>query len=207
MNKGIPSPYQDKELDVITDEGYGRFSKADIVALRTFKDNALLLKILKKIFFQMDLTTEETHIAESQFKGNEVLYKAIEKVFVPTGEDITLMGGTRWSDRKYAELLAAEAKIIVLARKDSIEFMQLGMKRLNNIVFGGDFKKLELVIDINMENVYDETPPEQVKRKVVAFQDSMIFIDTQFAVINGLINKKEETELEREARLKKDSTK
>lgn len=201
--KAIPSPYQ-KE-DVITEEGYGRFSKSEVILLRVFKD-AHLVRLLKKVFFQMEFSEDEKLSLGAFFKDNIPLCDAVTKIFAPHGDDIVLSGGTRWSDRRYADMILSEVKPVVLARRDSIRFIARGIERLGKITTKGDFSPLELVIDVTMSDDYEDLPPEQVKRKVVAFQDSMTYLEVQITGLLGIISKKEETPEERETRLKKDST-
>lgn len=203
----MKSPYQEEMNSLITDEGFGRFSKSDIVLLRTFKDNVFLLKCLRKVILQIPLTDEEFNVMSKTFNGNKDLFNAVKNIFEPIGEDVDLLGGTRWSDRKYVEFQADDVKILVLSRKDSIDFVSKGMERLEDITNGGQGQPKTLVIDIGMKGDYESAGSDEIKRKTVAFQDSMIYLDNCFMVLNLLVTKEEETIEQRDARLKKNSSK
>ena len=204
----MKSPYQEPKLpEFVTEEGYGRFSKKDVVLLRAFKDNELLIKLLRKTILQLPFSAEEFDVISKTFNGNNDLFLAVKNVFEPIGEDVDLLGGTRWADRKYAELGADDVKTLVLSRKDSILFISNGVTRLESISKGGQGGPMGMVIDFGMQGSYESASADEVKRKVVAFQDSMIYLDNCFMTINIIVNKEDETEEQRKERLEKDSSK
>lgn len=201
----MESPYSE-QLDVITEEGFGRFTKQEIDLYRKYLSVPLNLTLIKKALFQMEFSDEELKTLKEILKDASFL-SAISNLLQPSGEDITLIGGTRWSDRRFADLLNTEVKPLVLARQDSIKFIDEGIKRLKDIANGGSGEAKESIIDIGMLKDYADLPDQEVKRRAVAFQDTMTYLETIFSAIFGIINKKDETPDERQERLSKNSTK
>lgn len=210
MSNGVKSPFVNKngsvEEQIVTDKGYGRFNSQEIALLRLFKEKSLVT-CLVKILQQSELSEVEVSLATSTFKGNQELYRAISKALKPEADESGLVAGTRWVDRKYSDISLSDVKSILLARKDSIKFVDLGLDRLKNIVERGDVATLEKVVDMGMEKDYENETPENIKRSAVAFQDTMIFLANHVGMIEQLANMREETPQEREEREKKNSTK
>lgn len=205
-NKSIKSPYQE---ETIPDEGRGFLSRDEAVALRVFKDNEKLLKLLRKVFFQMEFTSDEQVLLGKVLQGNQVLYDAMSKIFKPEISVDAPIGNmpSRWIDKKYSDLLASEAKILVLARQDSIKFVENGLKRIENLKEGGSGAPIEQVIDIYLSRDYSNEKDADVKRAICAWQDSFLLLESMGILqIQLLSNMRDETPEEREKRLKKDST-
>lgn len=209
-NNGVKSPFVNKaggvEEQIVTDKGYGRFSSQEIALLRIFKEKSLVT-CLVKILQQSELSEVEVSLAKTAFEGKADLYKAVSKALKPESDESGLVAGTRWVDRKYSDVPLADIKAILLARKDSIKFIDLGLDRLKNIVDRGDVTTLESIIDMGMEKDYENETSENIKRAAVGFQDTMIFLANHVGMIEQLANMREETPQEREEREKKNSTK
>jgi len=191
---------------VLGDEGRGRYTKEDIIALRVFKDNEKLLTGLRAVFYQQDISPEIKGI----FKGNHNLLSSLTKMFTPVvSTDVPIHANlTRWAgDRRYADLLTNECKTLVLSRQDSINFFKNGIKRLSDIVDGNNGNAYPLTIDLNMDGDYESKSAEEIKRAIVAWQDSIPFIEDRLYEILMLASLRDETPAEKEERLKKDSAK
>lgn len=183
-----------------------RFTSYELSKLKVFKDNDLLLKLIRPVFWQVALDEDQVNIIKDSLNKDTI--DVLEKLFDPklNWEEPIFEMGSRWIDRRYAELLSAETKPTVLARQDDIKFQKAGIKRLRNII-EGNFEPLEMHVDLNMEKDYENLPAEEVKRYTVAMQDALTFLESRLVEIRTLSGMSEESPEEREERLKKDSSK
>lgn len=190
----------------------GRFTSEEIDMLGIFRDNDVLLKILRQIFFQQDLGVLGLEIATKAFYGKKGLIAVLHKWLLPCSDDDSPIEQTSsvWTDRKYADLLMGEARVLVLARQDLIKFLEDGLFRLETIATTGKDNVRPLAIDLDMRGDYSNSSPEETKRAVVAFTDSIIWLDGNLNAIKVRVNTQTESDEERtsrEERQRKDSTK
>lgn len=204
--KSVPSPYQDKNEPILTEQGYGRFTKQEVTNLRSFRDERLI-GILTNVLLQSEISQDDISLLKSSFDGNPALFDTVCKVFRPTKEESSIANNTRWSDKKFVDMSAEDAKINLLARQGSIRFVDTGLQRLENIVKGNSGEPLPTEVDIGLVRDYKDVDAEEVKYNAVLFQDSMMFLAPRITLINSLATMKEETPEEQKARLKKDGTK
>lgn len=203
----MPSPYPQNE-EVVTEEGRGLYKRDEIVALRVFANNDTLLKLLRKVFFQMELNEEELAILGNAFNGNQLLYKAFKKVCLPEISYDAPIGAnpSRWVDRKYSDMLMAETHALVVARQLSIKFIKLGLGRLLDIVENKVPDAREMVIDLNMSDTYEDKTPMETKVAICAWQDSLSHLEHSCLLQAKLLAEMpDESPEQRAARLKKDS--
>lgn len=84
------------------------------------------------------LSDEEIKLIQATFRGNNQLFKILRKVMAPTISDpelpIEQMGNDFYfSAREWAQIPAEEAKILIAARQDALQFIFGGLIKLKVI--------------------------------------------------------------------------
>ena len=92
---------------------------------------------------QSYLTKEEKSAIKFAFKGNPTLFKAIKKLLLPTISDpdmpIEDFGDDIFNrSRTWSQIPAEEAKILAVARQDSIEFLRNALAQISLMVITPD---------------------------------------------------------------------
>lgn len=84
------------------------------------------------------ISDDEIELLKNTFKYNPGLYKIVRKLFLPTFADIELPIEEIESDiflqgKQWGMLPADEAKILMVARQEAIQFVMNGLLKLKNI--------------------------------------------------------------------------
>lgn len=84
------------------------------------------------------LSDDELALIRSTFNGNEKLFKVLRKVFIPTMADPELpienLGNDVWfAGRVWSQIPAEEAKILAVARQETLEYIIGGLIKLKVI--------------------------------------------------------------------------
>lgn len=200
----MKSPYMREEKQTAED----RFTKEEKQSLKVFKDNTDVIKLLRNVFYQLELSDGERSVLSGIFKDNDILIQTFRKVFIPEFDTKApiFQQGMFWMQPNFRDLLTAEVRPVINARKKAREFLENGIKRLERIS-KGDFESSPLVIDPQFKKDYEDMSPEEVKRDSVAVQESMTFFEGGLFTIQGIANQEEETPEQVEDRQKKDSAK
>lgn len=184
----------------------GRFTQEDLDSFRIFKNAEPVLRLFRKFFYQEELTNDDLKLLGG-IKGNQNLFNALRKILqpVPYWDSPFTENPSRWEDRQYVGLLASEAKPVVLARQDSIRFFEKGLQRLKDFIDGKNPNVRDLAIDLGMSRDYSLATDGETKRAIVAWQDSIPFLEQRLIEIKALAETKTMEELIEKNR--KDSTK
>jgi predicted negative regulator of RcsB-dependent stress response len=198
----IPSPYVDNPS-----ADNWAYSDAELGLLSRFKENDLLLKLVRKVFWQEELSDKQVKEIQNQISTD--VYAVLLKLFHPrmSSDDGIMDVASRWLTPSFANNLTRETKSHVLGRQDAVRFVDKGLDRLLDIVENGDSKQWELVIDIQMRGDYEQKSEDEVRRAVIAHQEALTFLESRLVQIRMLAGRKTETLADRTTRLKKDSTK
>lgn len=200
MSKEIKSPYLEQESN------NERISNKEIELLSAFKGHDDLLKLLRVVFYQDELTQEQVVSLKNSF--TEGIVKVVRKIFQPNldWKEPFFGQGSRWLDFKPMDILSSEVRPAIIGNQRAIEFIENGLKRLENISIGGEGKPLGLTVDLRMEKDYSNLPSEFVKIEGVAMQRGITFLESSLMALKGYADRNIETEEEKVARLKKDSS-
>lgn len=84
------------------------------------------------------ITDDEVRLLQSTFRGNKKLINLLRKLLIPTMSDPDLPieevgADVYFSKREWAQIPADEAKILMVARQDAIQFIVGGLIKLNII--------------------------------------------------------------------------
>lgn len=176
--------YTDEELSLIKE---------------TFKDNLPLLKAIRKVFLQLNLTEAEDIMVKKIM--SEDVSKIMYKAFLPTldgdaplGQVIDLMMTVDISN-KFPE----EAINHLKARDLSIKYIG---ERLASIKSNTDG-----VVLINLKDLDITEDATETYINITARNTIILLVENQLRDLNTLANQASETEEERETRLQKESNK
>lgn len=194
----MESPYA-KKPDV-------RISKEEVESLKVFNRDEFL-KMLRPVFKQKVLDKKIVKFIESL---TEQTIEALKKVFIQDSDDNDPVFGQvdYWTKEMYGDkigtFLSAEAKVIAVARQEAIEFIERGIERLENIN-GGNSEPLDIRVDLELREDFSSLPADEVKKKVVAYNEALKFLESGILTIQGYANSPDDKETNE--RQKKDSVK
>ena len=178
-----------------------RYSTEELSLLKaTFAERDDLLKAIRKVFLQMDISEKEDIMIKGAMKENVV--ELLRRFFLPEleGDDAVGNGVDLWMTIKIDDKEPDQAKPHVMARQALISYMEIQLEVLAN---GGateklDFKKLSNVFNKDAEEMYMD---------LVARNTIIMHVQQQLMQIKLLAGTKEESPSETIERLHKDSSK
>lgn len=181
-----------------------RITDAEFGLLKnTFSDNEMLVKAIRKVFFQVKLTEEEAVVFASAVSSKPEVIALLRKLLLPTIDadaplhqviDLWLTVNIREKtpDQSYCELLARDVLISYLEQ-------QFGQ------IEGAKAKKTDISLE-KLTNLSEKSPLE-AHVNILARNTAINHIEQQLSQILILAGRKEETVEETKERLQKDSTK
>lgn len=185
----------------ITEEGYGMFSRDEMRLIKgIFKDNLLLIKTIRKFFFQGEMSEEEKKMLGmlKSLGGLPILRKCLLPEIDPESplfQFADVYNGISTKDRSTEFVnTEIEAKMLLGKYLDN-QFDVLENGKANEI-------KLRDLVDFGKH-----TNPTERHIFLACRNALLMHIDTMMQMIKTLSEIKEETADERSARLKKDSSK
>lgn len=187
-----------------------RIREDDWEAMRSiFKDNEPLVKLLRKIFYHQTLSSEDTKSLQASLKGKNSTLPVFEKLFQPrlTTDEPLGNAGSRWIDRKFGDYLAQEMRPFILGRQKSINWVQKGLDRIEDIMDGGKGKTAEHEVDLDFTRDYEELSAEDIKMEIVAMQDHTAHIELCLSTLNVMVNIEKPTTEEAKKIMAKNSSK
>lgn len=181
-----------------------RFTDNEIALLQRFDERGL--KLLRKVFYFEHLVEDEVKLLKGLV--TEEVIDVLKKMFLlpPTWSAPLFQNLTRWDNPRYEQMLANEAKILVMARQKALRFLGNGIYRLRDLI-NDRVTDLMMEIDLNFERDYTEMPPELVKLEAVAVQDFMMFLESTLFAIYGYTQQGKETIEQIKEKMKRDSAK
>lgn len=131
-----------------------KFSKDELDLIKSvFKGQPVLLKVIRKVFFQVELTESEKKIKET-FKSED-LYTVLRKHFIPFLTDDWAIGHEYdcWTGMGLEQRLCENAVQMIQARGQTIQYLteQLG------VLFGKNEAVLKFV---DLSNIQDKPAVE-----------------------------------------------
>lgn len=113
------------------------------------KDQRASLKDVINYQPEKYITDDELALVRATFKDNPKLLKVIRKIMVPTVSDPELPIENMGSDfflqgREWAQIPAEEAKILMVARQDALQFILGALIKLQVIANEGELSPIQL---------------------------------------------------------------
>lgn len=180
------------------EQKHPRFTNEELELIKTiFADNADIVKLCYKVFFQLDLTKNEEKIREATFKG-KCLRGLFDKLFCPGLENEQLFFGVDdWLDVQIDKPLE-ESIMYIKARALSIEYIGGAVIEL----FGEDENYTDFA-----ELTMIQEDEEQTMVNILARKEIIAKVRNMFGTIQNWAGTKTETPEEQKKRLFSDSTK
>ena len=182
-----------------------RYSQDELTLIKgVFAENDDLLKSIRKVFYQMQLSAVDLSMLSLAFKGKENIHKIMRKLFLPTLDaDVPFQQNIDlWMLMKLKELPVEEASVHIDSIKTWIEYMDGQLKNIESGKYNKktkiSFKKLS---DIKDKPAYEKYADMLARNTIVNHVEQCL---AQLLLLAGL---KEETPDQTIARLQKDSNK
>lgn len=152
-----------------------------------FKDNSELLLLVRNAFLGFRLTKDEEKVLQT---FTPPLHKVLRKIFLPELEKDIPIGQS--VDLWMTLNAEGEVEVIIDARQQLIDYLELGLKRLRD-------SETDIDLTVSSRKI---SPAFLIARK-----NYITHVELQLKVIQALVEKKDETEEERVIRQAKDSMK
>lgn len=176
-----------------------RFSEKELSLVRnTFADNDKLLKAIRKVFWQREISEEEKLMIGEMNKGDEIK-AVIRKFFLPEldGDTPILQMIDLWLSLEFKQMNPEEAEPHIIARDRLIQYLDQQLKVLFN-----EYVATNIEFDFGRGNDREESYIGLLFRNT-----AVIHIDQCLMQIKVLANEPQETPEEMMARISKDSSK
>lgn len=165
-----------------------------------------MLKILRKVFLQLPIDTDETAIIKTTFRGKKDTMAAINKMFLPylDGEAPILQCGDAWSffSPRIEDLDLDRAKLQIKSRKKVIDYLR------QQLDFLGEEKNQKIVFaDFVNDNNRKSNDSDATYIGLITYNFIINYVEQRLNEIKILAGRKDETPEETIKRIQQNSNK
>jgi hypothetical protein len=190
--------------------GQKRFSEAELALIQSaYGNNESVLKILRKVFMQGDLSKEDRESIVAVYGTNEPLQKVLRKFFLPDYDYDAPFGQTGkyhlWLGLQQLMQMAPQDREIVIDTQLTLcRVIENGLENIANIAKGNVPVSLGSIWKTLSE--FDVMSPQDREKALLTQIRINNWVESCLMEIFGLSNPpKKETEEEKKERIKKDS--
>jgi hypothetical protein len=182
-----------------------RFNDEELLLIKgVFSENEDLLKVIRKVFYQMPLNAVDLSLLQVTFKEKEGLKKVLRKVLLPTlSPDVPLQQNIDlWLLVKVKELPVSEASVHIKSIKIWIDYMNQQLK----VIESGKYIKKPKISFNELTNIKNKTDWD-LFANMLARNTIVNHVEQQLQQLLMLAGLKNETPEQTIERLHKDSAK